>query len=279
VHWPLLADTEHAVRALVLDRWIPPAQQVNHVVGRGERQTHAAGAWGQQHDVEPATVRGHRQRGTGILNNELYRGRLVWNRLRYVKDPSTGRRVSRANEVTQRVVVDVLELRIVEDGLWQAVKARQAAMTTKVDDGSKPASWDRRRPRYLFSGLMRCGVCGGGFAKISLHHFGCSTARNKGTCSNLLTIRRDLPEATVLEALRHRLMDPELYGVLVAEFTAEWNRLQANAGAAQAAKRSELAEVKRRIDGLIRAIEEGLYEPSMAAIARSLCGPSIVDGS
>jgi DNA invertase Pin-like site-specific DNA recombinase len=28
-------------------------------------------------------IRGHRQRGTGILNNELYIGRLVWNRLRY----------------------------------------------------------------------------------------------------------------------------------------------------------------------------------------------------
>ena len=28
--------------------------------------------------------------------------------------------------------------------------------------------------------------------------------------------------------------------------------------------RSELAEVRRRIDGMIRAIEEGLYEPSMA---------------
>lgn len=28
-------------------------------------------------------IRGHRIRGTGLLNNELYIGRLVWNRLRY----------------------------------------------------------------------------------------------------------------------------------------------------------------------------------------------------
>jgi hypothetical protein len=42
-------------------------------------------------------IRGHRQRGTGLLNNELYIGRLVWNRLRYVKDPASGRRVSRLN--------------------------------------------------------------------------------------------------------------------------------------------------------------------------------------
>ena len=110
---------------------------------------------------------------------------------------------------------------------------------------------------------------GGGFAKISLHHFGCSTARNKGTCANLLTIRRDVLEATVLDALRHRLMDPELFRVFVAEFTAEWNRLQASAGAGLSARRSELAEVGR-IDGLIRAIEEDLYELSMKARMQGL---------
>ena len=53
--------------------------------------------------------------------------------------------------------------------------------------------------------------------------------RNKGTCApNLLTIRRDMLEATVQDALRHRLMDPELYTIFVTEFTAEWNRLQAD---------------------------------------------------
>jgi DNA invertase Pin-like site-specific DNA recombinase len=35
----------------------------------------------------PSTINGNRERGTGILNNELYIGRLVWNRLHYLKDP------------------------------------------------------------------------------------------------------------------------------------------------------------------------------------------------
>ena len=125
----------------------------------------------------------------------------------------------------------------------RAAKARQATLASRIDGTAKAEFWDRRRPRYLFSGLMRCGVCGGGFTKISLHHFSCSTARNKGTCINLLTIRRDMLEAMVQDALRHRLMDPELFTVFVTEFTAEWNRLQADAGAGLAAKRSELAEV------------------------------------
>ena len=229
------------------------AQALNREGVRGPQ----GGAWG------PSTIAGNAARGTGILNNELYLGKLVWNRLRYIKDPSTGKRVSRANDADELVVVEVPELRIVADELWRAVKARQAVTTSKVEGAVTAPFWDRRRPRYLFSGLMRCGVCGGGFAKISQHHFGCSTARNKGTCTNLLTIRRDLLEATVLDALRHRLMEPELYAVFVAEFTAEWNRLQVDAGAGLAAKRGELGEVRRRIDGMIRAIEEGLYEASM----------------
>ncbi|RHZ94548.1 hypothetical protein D1114_12440 [Cereibacter sphaeroides] len=31
----------------------------------------------------------------GIPNNELCIGRRIWNRLRYSKDPSTGRKISR----------------------------------------------------------------------------------------------------------------------------------------------------------------------------------------
>jgi site-specific DNA recombinase len=56
-------------------------------------------------------IRAHRQRGTGILNNELYIGRLVWNPLRYVKDPETGKRRSLRNGVDDLVVEAVPELR------------------------------------------------------------------------------------------------------------------------------------------------------------------------
>jgi hypothetical protein len=41
-------------------------------------------AWG------PSTIHGNPKRGNGILNNELYIGRLVWNRQRFIKDPETG---------------------------------------------------------------------------------------------------------------------------------------------------------------------------------------------
>ena len=71
------------------------------------------------------TIRGHITRGAGILNNELYVGRRVWDRQTYRKDPATGRRRSKLKRAEQVLVVEVPELRIVEDDLWDAVKARQ----------------------------------------------------------------------------------------------------------------------------------------------------------
>ena len=58
----------------------------------------------------PSTIHGNRQRGTGILNNESDIGRLVWNRLRYVKDPETGKRVSRLNPDSGWIGKDVAAL-------------------------------------------------------------------------------------------------------------------------------------------------------------------------
>lgn len=72
-------------------------------------------------------IRGHRRRGTGILNNELYIGRLVFNRLVYRKNPVSERRVSRLNPPEQHIVQEIPALRIVPDTLWKRVKRRQAS--------------------------------------------------------------------------------------------------------------------------------------------------------
>ena len=137
----------------------------------------------------PSTINGNRQRGTGILNNELYIGKLVWNRLRYVKDPATGKRRSRLNPEKNWIVKDVPELRIVPPELWDAVKARQGEMTRDTrSDTRRTAFWQQQRPRYLLSGLIKCGSCGFSYTKHGLHRFGCAAARDRATCTNHLTI-------------------------------------------------------------------------------------------
>ena len=205
------------------------------------------GGWG------PSTINGNYRRGTGVLNNELYVGRLVWNRLSYIKNPDTGRRVSRLNPESEWIITEVPSLRIVDDELWRRVKDRQLSLRKETE------FHDRQRPRMLLSYLLKCGSCGGGFSKISAHHYGCSTARNKGTCENRLTIRQEEIEGLVLFALQSRLMDPALCEEFCAEYTRFMNEQRGAKNAALASARSELEMVLREREKLIQAIKDGVH--------------------
>ena len=209
-------------------------------------------AWG------PSTIHGNPKRGVGILNNELYVGRLVWNRLRYVKDPDTGKRVSRLNPESEWVVQEVPALRIVDQETWDKVKARQHTLAYVPPAPGENTLNERRRPKHLFTGLVKCGRCGGGFSMISKDLLGCSTARNKGTCDNRLNIRRDALEASVLGGLRTHLMEPELFKAFCDEFTREVNRLRMERDADIIHRRKELERIERELDKAIQAILDGV---------------------
>ena len=225
------------------------AQSLNKegIVGPGGR------SWG------PSTIYGNWRRGTGVLNNELYVGRLVWNRQQFIKDPDTGRRQARLNSEAKWIVEEVPHLRIVDNHLWEAVKERQRGSRRRVMTEDKGIRSERaRRPNYLLSGLLKCGACGGGFSKISQSHYGCSTARNKGTCDNLIAMRRDRLEATVLAGLKHQLMHPDLVAAFVDEFHREVNRQRAEQDGSRDRTARDLEKTEREIGRLIEAIKAGV---------------------
>ena len=216
----------------------------------------------------PSTIYGNWRRGTGILNNEMYVGRLIWNRLRYSKDPDTGKRVSKLNPQTMWIVKNMPELRIVDDELWDRVKARQKATRVVVADGAK--SERARRPTYLFSGLLRCGVCGGGFTMVSTVQYACHNARTKGTCDNKLGVRRDRLEVLVLEGLKSKLMKPALVKDFVAEFQRETNRLSGQLNAERNRQEDELRQIDRDIRAIIDSIKAGFRTDAMREELESL---------
>ena len=80
------------------------------------------------------------------------------------------------------------------------VKARQKTLKASPDirtGHSHDHFRARRRPNYLFSGLLKGGCCQGSYSMISKHLLGCSNARNKGTCADLQNIRREVLEDRV----------------------------------------------------------------------------------
>ncbi|WP_454887387.1 recombinase family protein [Sphingomonas oryzagri] len=209
------------------------------------------------------TLRGHVKRGTGLLNNELYVGKLVWNRQRYVKDPRTGKRVSRINPESEWITTDVPELRIVDDSLWRAVKARQHSIAVQyagVIEATRAARNrlnGTHRPKSLLSGLVICGCCGGPFSLRGQGRFACSNHVDTNTCANGRTIARDALEARVLDGLRDKLMAPEIAAEAIRAFVEETNRLNHARRAASAADKAELAKIGRAVKEILTAIEDG----------------------
>jgi site-specific DNA recombinase len=212
-----------------------------------------------------STVRGHYARGTGILRNELYIGRLVWNKLRYVKDPGTGKRRSRLNPPVQWVAEEVPDLRIVDQPLWDAVQKRLQGIreSERVTKARQRRFWEHRRARHLLTDKAFCGICGGPLAAIGADHLACSKARRTGTCENRRSIRRGVFEDLILGALKDRLMAPEQVRAFIEEFHREVNLRRRDEEIARSTLEAELTSVKGRLDGLVDAIADGLRAPGL----------------
>ena len=204
----------------------------------------------------PSTIYGNAKRGTGILNNELYVGRLVWNRLRYVKNPDTGKRISRLNPTSEWMSREVPELRIVSEEIWTAAKSRQKQ--TRHTMKTAGAIGVAKRPQYLFSGLTKCGICGAGFIMSGKNRLGCFGARDQGRCDNHLTIRRDEVEARVLSALQDKLLRQDLFEEFCDEFTREMNRLRMEHRAGLSAAEREIERIEVRRKKLIEMVMNGV---------------------
>ena len=241
-------EKEAAIVSCVFNEYVAgkSPKAIAHALNKRKIPGPTGKAWG------PSTINGNWRRGTGILNNELYIGRLVWNRLAYIKNPDTGKRVSRLNDKSALIITDVPELRIVDQDLWERVKERQHGLR------KLPSFHEKQRPRMLLSYLLKCGCCGGGFSKVSQNHYGCSTARNKGTCHNRLTVRQDMLEGLVIGALQSRLMDPALLAEFCDEYSRHLNKLRAEKNASLVAAQDELARLTKQRENIIQAIKDGV---------------------
>ena len=205
-------------------------------------------AWGH------STVNGHRTRRNGILNNELYRGRIVYGRQRYIRDPDTGKRQARPVPPSEWVIKEVPELRIVDDTLWQRVQQRRQA------GQDRRHSTAPKTPLPL-TGILRCGVCGGSMSILNKRRYSCHAHREKGICDNPRGIHPRRIENQACSLLsEHIRRNDNLY--LLAHEAAEHSH----------ARRDELArrieDGKTRIRHLIDSIETG--QASQAAHKRVL---------
>jgi site-specific DNA recombinase len=217
-----------------------------------------------------STINGNVHRGSGILHNELYRGRLVWNKVRMVKDPDTGRRVSRPNRRSDWQTTDVPELAIVPAAVFDAAQQRKKARGL-----THPTH--QRRPRHLLSGLLKCGACGAGMSTNGKDKSGririrCSAAAESGTCPNPSTFYLASVENAVLSGLRAEMRQPAVIAEYVRTYHEERKRLAADASARRTSLERKVRQLTREIDRVIDGIAKGIGDPlELGARSKTLC--------
>ena len=204
-----------------------------------------------------STINGSRQRRNGILNNELYLGRITYNRQRFIKDPETGKRRSRLNPEHKWVVTEVPALRIIDDAVWdkvQAIKARYA---------SQPGN-QRQTKKRLLTGLVKCGRCSGSMTIVNRNRYSCSAKRERGTCDSPVGIKATELEDRVLDGLKDILLGNEdLIDAFVAEFKAELARLRKQRGVRERQMQKDMNKVNTAIKRCLTFITEGDGDPGL----------------
>jgi site-specific DNA recombinase len=143
-----------------------------------------------------------------LLHNEIYVGRLVWNRARWIRSAANSKKRRYVeNPREEWIVHERPDLAIIDAETWELAQRRmnERAELYKPGRGGKP--------RYLLSGLLRCACCSAAFT-IAAHRpvrYACSTRRTAGDqgCTNDLMVTRDLVERRVLETLRERFLSRE----------------------------------------------------------------------
>lgn len=195
-----------------------------------------------------STINGSGQRGSGILRNEKYVGRLVWNKNRMLLDDRTGKRISRVNSQNERVVADgsvppIVPLEVFEKA--QAIIERKAR--------AQAVNGFTRAPKRLLSGKLRCEVCGGGMSSNGKDRSGrvriqCTNHAESGTCPDPKTHYLDTIEQEVVALLRGVLQKPERVRKFVEEYQKERRRLMGDFI-------NERSKVERRLSELHRTIE------------------------
>ena len=95
--------------------------------------------------------------------------------------------------------------------------------------------------------------------------YGCLNHHRRGTCDNNRTVTREKIEERVLSGLKDRLISSRAVEETVRAFAEEMNRLNRQRRAQGEQDRKVLDKIEKAIAGIIAAIEDGMYQPSMKA--------------
>ena len=215
----------------------------------------SGGKWNQ------STIRGDPKKHVGILHNPLYRGRLVWGRREWRRDPDSEKRERRyrLRDRSQWIETQVPELRIVDTDLARRVQAEVERRTCPRRSGN---SAGQMRKKHLLSGLIKCGICGRNYVINGKDYYRCAGQR-EGTCDGDGSIRKSVVEEAALQVIQDRLMTTELAELFALEFAREIERLQSGSDSEAARLADRLKDLDAEITNLANNFAKGAVSDTL----------------
>lgn len=173
-----------------------------------------------------------------ILSNEQYRGIYIWNDVR---------------------IPDGIP-RIIDDETFFRVQERKKIMAKSPGIGKSEVS-------YMLTGKLFCGKCGNPMTGLSgtgrhgdkHYYYVCSGKQRFHSCDKT-NIRKSAIEDAIINKVCDTCLTDEMIDVIVSA-ALELQKQEEDKPQLKALK-SELHQVERRINNLMKAIEDGIYTPT-----------------
>jgi site-specific DNA recombinase len=201
-----------------------------------------------------------------LLSNEALTGKHIWGRTRQERRPGTRQIVERALPRADWRIADRPDLRIISDEIWEAARQRRAQIAGAMRQPGNGLMRGRNAAmysRHLFSGFLRCGVCGGAVTVVSggfgTPRYGCARHSRNGVafCANRLTIRARVADAALLAGLQTELRRPETVSYLADRLTSQLNEVIDSRPQRRDTLERQQRDVQERLQRLVAAVESG----------------------
>jgi site-specific DNA recombinase len=132
--------------------------------------------------------------------------------------------------------------------------------------------------RYLFSGLLKCGICGANMQIVAgrgRNHdhqtYGCPMNFHRGDsiCANRVRIRRDVLERELLAGLSAKVLREDVANYILDRFEDQLVKELENIGGEMDRMKKRKADLESEIARLTAGLASGIHSPAvMAEIAK-----------
>lgn len=251
----------HGVRVVINPVEASVVVRIFNLYAQGIGYRHIASTLNAEQIESPHSGCGHRsgywQSSTVrvMLKQPKYVGDWTWNRTRWNKKNSTGKRLSRLNPSSNWVQHHSEDLRIITPTLWQQVQKRLATSRAHKSPG-------KRGQRFILSGLLTCAECGSKLIAIRSRGqsaYTCNRHRSGGAhaCTSFARLPREEAEHQIFEQIQALVFNPDFANRSYSHFREfQAHREKPYSESPQALKRRE-RQLSAALQRLLKAIEDG----------------------